>query len=89
MNYVVYILQSLKDGRYYIGHTADMEKRLRAHNSGKVKSTQKRKPLKLVYREEYETKGEAFRREMYLKSAKGYQEKKKIVDEIDSGEGIV
>ncbi|MBK8495377.1 MAG: GIY-YIG nuclease family protein [Chitinophagaceae bacterium] len=35
----VYILQSLKDGKYYIGETHDVEARLLFHNSGKQRST--------------------------------------------------
>ncbi|MEI6479299.1 MAG: GIY-YIG nuclease family protein [bacterium] len=30
----VYILKSLKDGRYYIGSTSDIEKRVERHNHG-------------------------------------------------------
>ncbi|MCK6648914.1 MAG: GIY-YIG nuclease family protein, partial [Bacteroidia bacterium] len=31
--YFVYILRSLKDGRFYKGITSDIERRLREHNS--------------------------------------------------------
>jgi|GEM_PF-6508817 len=34
MAHFVYILQSLKDFRYYIGETADVESRLSFHNTG-------------------------------------------------------
>ena len=33
----------------YTGYTADLKKRIVEHNSGLVKSTQNRRPLKLVY----------------------------------------
>jgi putative endonuclease len=41
----VYILQSLKNKRYYIGSTDDVERRLREHNIGKVPSTKNLRPL--------------------------------------------
>ena len=37
--FFVYILRSKKAERYYTGHTANIDKRLREHNSGKVRST--------------------------------------------------
>lgn len=33
MLYYVYILRSLGTGRFYIGQTCDLEKRVKAHNS--------------------------------------------------------
>ncbi len=39
MAYHVYILQSLKDSKYYIGSTSDVEARLRFHNAGLQRST--------------------------------------------------
>lgn len=43
----VYILQSLKNGRYYIGSTKDLKKRLTEHNQGLVKATKYITPLQL------------------------------------------
>ncbi len=37
--FFVYILKSDIDGTYYYGHTADLKMRLKAHNSGKARST--------------------------------------------------
>ncbi|CUT04545.1 GIY-YIG nuclease family protein [Candidatus Chrysopegis kryptomonas] len=79
MPYFVYILKSLKDSGYYIGHTKNVERRLREHNLGRVKSTKCRRPFKLIYTEKFETKKEAFAKEMYLKSPEGYFEKLEIV----------
>ncbi len=69
--YYVYIIKSSKGG-YYFGSTGDIENRIRSHNSGKVKSTKSRRPLKLHYSEEFETKTEALKREKYFKSKSGY-----------------
>lgn len=68
--YYVYVLRSLKDGNLYIGQTGNLEKRFSEHNSGLCKSTKSRKPFKLVYCEEYQTRSEAMRREKELKSSK-------------------
>ncbi|MBK6912191.1 MAG: GIY-YIG nuclease family protein [Ignavibacteriales bacterium] len=43
--YFVYILQSLKDNKRYIGSTNEIQRRVEEHNSGKVKSTRNRSPL--------------------------------------------
>ena len=56
------------DETLYTGWTNDLEKRLRAHNSGKgAKYTKTRRPVKLVYYEEHETKNEAMSREYAIK----------------------
>ena len=65
--YYVYILKSLKDGKFYTGCTACIEKRLAQHNNGRVRSTKARRPLKLVYWETFATRSEAMRRERRLK----------------------
>lgn len=68
--YFVYILKSQRVNRYYIGHTEDVEKRLKEHNSGKSKSTKGYAPWEVVYTEEYHTKSEAYKREQEIKSYK-------------------
>jgi len=69
--FYVYIIQSQKDGKLYTGFTSNIEKRIRAHNQGEVKSTRNRRPFKLVYQEEYKSKTEALKREKFPKSFKG------------------
>jgi putative endonuclease len=49
MLYYAYILKSLKDGKYYYGHTQDIDERLVKHNTGKVKSTKARRPFIIHY----------------------------------------
>lgn len=67
----IYVLQSLKDKRTYVGYTDNVERRLIQHNSGYVKSTKHRIPFKLLFAEEFETSKEAKRRELYWKSGAG------------------
>ena len=66
----MYILQSEKDGRYYIGSTDNIEERVRRHNKGYSRYTKGKGPFKLVYKEDYNTRSEAKKREYYLKSLK-------------------
>lgn len=66
--YYVYILKSLKDKRIYTGYSSDLKKRFNQHKLGEVKSTQNRRPLKLIYYEAYLDKKDAQEREKYLKS---------------------
>ena len=71
MPYYVYILQSQKDKKYYIGETADVLSRLLFHNAGKQRSTRYRIPFIIVLVEEFETRGEALKREKQIKDWKG------------------
>lgn len=66
MNYT-YIV-ACADGTLYTGYTNDLQKRINAHNSGHgAKYTRSRLPVRLVYFEEFEEKGEAMRREYQIK----------------------
>jgi len=68
--YYTYILKSKNHNRYYIGHTESLDDKLKIHNRGKVKSTKAFVPWKIVYTESYNTKSEAYKREMQIKSYK-------------------
>ena len=65
----MYILKSAT-GRYYIGSTNDIKRRLRQHKSGKTRTTRILKTDELVYFEEFDTIEEARAREKKLKSYK-------------------
>jgi putative endonuclease len=68
--YYIYILKSHKDNNFYIGQTCNIENRLHKHNNGLVKSTKYRRPLKLIYSEEYKSLKEARYRELEIKAIK-------------------
>ena len=60
--------KDVADGSLYTGWTNDLERRLAAHNAGKGgKYTRARRPVTLVYSEEFETKEEAMSREAKIK----------------------
>ena len=64
----VYILRSLKyTEKSYIGITADLQKRLTAHNSGRSFHTAKYRPWKIAHYEVFDSEKEAFKREQQLK----------------------
>ena len=79
--YYLYVLQSRKDFRYYIGSTADLDQRIKEHNSGKTRSIRHRLPMELIYVEEYGTKREAKARELQLKSWKGGEAFKNLIED--------
>ena len=66
----VYILQSENSGRFYIGSTDDIPRRLAERQRGKDKATRYRGPWKLVYSEQFTTLPEARRREYEIKQWK-------------------
>ena len=70
MQFFVYILKSLGDGKHYIGQTNNLTGRLLKHDNGEVIATRNRRPLILTYKEKYKSRTEAMKREKYLKSLK-------------------
>ena len=63
----VYILRCADDA-FYIGETGDVARRLTKHNEGSASGfTAKRRPVTLVYSEQYATRAEALKRERQLK----------------------
>lgn len=71
MFYYIYIIQSEKDNQFYTGYTNNLRERLKLHNEGKVFSTKKRIPFKLVYFEGCMNQQDATHREKYLKTSWG------------------
>jgi len=69
--FYVYVLQSLKDKKLYIGYSSDLKRRLREHKIGGSVSTRKRLPFKLLYYEVHTNEKDARRRERYFKTEKG------------------
>jgi putative endonuclease len=71
--FYTYILKSSKDQDYYFGHCSDLDIRLQTHNSGKVRSTKRKRPFVIYYFETFQTKSEAYKREMVFKTLSGRQ----------------
>jgi len=68
MNWKVYILKC-SDDTLYTGITTDIKRRLYEHNHSKLgaKYTKTRRPVKLVYVEDYEDRVTASKREYEIK----------------------
>ena len=66
----VYILQSSKNGRFYIGSTKNISQRLYQHNAGLVTATRFIRPLAVVHSEAFGTRTYAYARERWLKAQK-------------------
>ena len=77
MPFWTYILRSESTDKMYIGHTSDLERRLREHNDkqvGKLRYTRKQKgPWKLIHSEQFSNRSQAMKREKDLKGGKGRQ----------------
>lgn len=71
MFYYTYILQSQKNGSFYIGYTSDLKKRFNEHNSGKSLATKTFIPYKLIFYEAFLNRIDAKNREEYLKGGYG------------------
>ena len=82
MTCYVYVLYSLSYKVYYVGSSEDVEKRVINHNLGMASYTKGRRPWKLVYTEEYNSRSEAVRREKFLKSGQGRELLKQKFDNL-------
>ncbi len=72
--FYLYVLRSDSSGRFYIGSTSHLERRLAEHNANPARATKNRGPWRLVYQEAHPTRGAAMRRERYFKTGKGREE---------------
>ncbi|MCX6746176.1 MAG: GIY-YIG nuclease family protein, partial [Candidatus Parcubacteria bacterium] len=69
--YNAFVLMSESHNNRYVGSCENLEKRINKHNAGKCRYTSGRRPWKLIYFEEYNTRSEAMKREKFLKSGQG------------------
>lgn len=77
--YYTYILLT-ENNTLYCGYTDDVDKRFAKHLSGKgAKYTRANKPVKIVYKHEYESKSEAMKEEAKLKKL-SHSEKLKLIN---------
>jgi len=77
--FYVYIIFSLRDGKFYIGFTNNLKNRLVEHANGRVTSTKNRTPLRLIHYEYFISRKDAEAREKFLKSGYGREQFKQIL----------
>jgi len=70
--YYVYIIQSQKDGGYYVGSTEDLKRRLAEHDRGGSKFTSAKRPYDLAWYCAFCDKPRALEFEKYLKQGSGF-----------------
>ena len=76
----VYVLQSERNKRFYIGCAEQPEVRLAEHQRGQTISTRGRGPWALVYQEHFDTLAGALRRERQLKSWKSHRSIQELIN---------
>ena len=81
MNCYVYILESRRSNKYYIGQTENLENRLIRHNKGRNISTRSDIPWELRWWKEFDTRSEAIKEEKKLKLIKKREGIKRYVIE--------
>ncbi len=80
MKYYVYVIRS-KERFLYKGMTDNLERRLVEHNNKELSFWTKRgTEWKLIYKEEFDNKTEALKREKWLKTGIGREYLKKILE---------
>ena len=80
---VVYILYSKKFNKNYIGFTSNLIERFKSHNVLWTKEyTIKFRFLEVIYMEFFISKAGAMKREKFLKTGKGREFIKKIIQEL-------
>ena len=76
MIFYVYMLKSKSIKPVtYIGHTNNLKKRIKLHNSGKGAKFTRGRHWVLIYKEEFKSKKEAISREYYIKNNRSLREK--------------
>lgn len=76
----VYILKT-SSGKYYVGSTVDLEKRLKHHQGGYTPSTKKLGTIELIFSQKYDSLEEARNIESRIKRLKRRDYIEKIVKE--------
>ncbi|MCI1729180.1 MAG: GIY-YIG nuclease family protein [Chiayiivirga sp.] len=75
MAFWTYLLQC-SDGSFYVGHTEDLEQRIASHHAGSIAGyTAQRRPIRLLWSQDFQTRDEAFAVERQIK---GWSRAKKL-----------
>jgi putative endonuclease len=78
MHYV-YVIKSVNRNYIYVGISDDIERRFSEYQNGKNKTTKPYAPFIIIHSEAFETRTEARKREIYLKSGIGKEYIKTLI----------
>jgi putative endonuclease len=76
----VYVIKSAQNKKYYVGCTNNLNRRLSEHNRGYNIATLKYKPWVVVHFEKFNNQQKAYLREKEIKSYKGGNAFKKLLN---------
>ena len=85
MEFFTYILQSEKDGSYYIGSSENPSERLKKHNRKHGGYTARKQPWKIVWTKSFKSKKEALQMERVIKMKKSRSFIEVLIAESISG----
>ncbi|MBY0434225.1 MAG: GIY-YIG nuclease family protein [Cyclobacteriaceae bacterium] len=77
MSFFIYILQSEIDGSFYIGQTNNLDDRLKRHNAGLERYSRTKRPWKIFWSSQVESRAEAMKLERKLKN---FKSRKRIIE---------
>ena len=81
-SHYVYVLECA-DGSFYTGYTTDVERRVAEHDAGEgAKYTRGRAPVELIYKERFESRSAAMKREYEIKQLSRAR-KERLVDDSE------
>ncbi len=81
----VYIIKSLSSGKYYIGHTHNLDDRLKRHNQNRSVYTKLKGPWELVLAYPCNSKNEAVQLELKLKKFKNSKKAIAYLQKLNQG----
>jgi putative endonuclease len=87
--YSVYILLNRSKTRTYTGVAADVDKRLKKHNDGKVPSSRPYCPYNLIHVEAFRSLKEARQKERFYKSTTGRRRLHEIINRVSADKAVV
>ncbi len=77
--FTVYCIKSIDRNYIYVGLTNNIERRFKEHQNGQNKTTAPYRPFELIHQENFPTRPEARKREIYLKSGIGKEFLKQLI----------
>jgi putative endonuclease len=85
--HLVYILQSLTDGSFYVGYTSFLILRFKEHQGGRSSHTSKHLPYIVRYIEVFDNKTDALKRERQIKNRKSRAYIMQLIEDLESSVG--